>query len=731
MSIYRNLKQRLPSLSATEREAMACGSVGFEREIFSGRPDWRQLPEPVALTDEERAFLDGPTKRLCAMLDEWAITQRHHDLPEAVWDLLREERFFGLIIPREYGGRQFSAAAHSAVVQMIASRSVTAAVTVMVPNSLGPAELLLAYGSDAQRSHYLPKLARGEEMPCFALTSPHAGSDAAAMRDRGVVCRREIDGEEVLGFSLTFEKRYITLAPIATVIGLAFHAFDPDHLLGDREDLGITLVLLPGDTPGLRRRRHRPIGAAFHNGPISGKDLFVPLTQVIGGREQIGHGWRMVMERLAVGRGISLPSLACGASKLALYGSARYCRIRRQFRRAIGEFDGVAERLAAIAGRSYLMDAGRAVTLAEIDRGGRPSVLTAIVKHYLTEEMRRTVNDAMDLHGGRAICQGASNYLAPAYQSLPIAITVEGANILTRSMIVFGQGVMRAHPFLLRESELLAEDGGEAAFAPLLCAHALAFGGNLARAVLMGLSNSIWARAPASGTERRYFQHLGRFSALFSVLTDVALLRLGGNLKRSEAISGRFADALAYLYLCAATLHRFNLRGSPRAQRPALDWACRYALHRVEGALLAIIANLPFPRGVVALLRWLLFPWGRRMRPPDDRLCRQLAQAVQHDEALLSALTDGIARGTDDADILGKLDAALRAQQEAGPVEAKLAARGRCYDAGDGDYAAWIDGLLREGEIAEAEADLLREAACLSDAAIAVDSFPIRARRID
>lgn len=728
MTLFQRLQQQMPTISTTEREAMASGSVGFEGAFFSGRPQWHTLPATDnPLSTAERAFLDGPCRELCANLDPWTI-ERQRDLPPAVWEQLRHHRFFGLIIPPQYGGHGFSATAHSAIVQMIASRSVTAAVTVMVPNSLGPAELLLAYGSDTQRNHYLPRLARGNEIPCFALTGPFAGSDAGAMRDIGIVCRRRIDGEERLGFLLTFNKRYITLAPIATLIGLAFHAIDPERLLGKEEDLGITLALLPGDTPGLKRRRHRPIGTSFHNGSISGKEIFVPFDRLIGGEAQIGHGWRMVMERLAVGRGISLPALACGASKLACYSTARYARIRHQFHRPIGDFDGVAEKLAAIAGRCYLMEAGRMITLASLDQGEQPAVITAIVKHYLTEEMRRVVNDAMDIHGGRTICQGASNYLAHAYQSLPIAITVEGANILTRSMMIFGQGVMRAHPFLLAESHALQQSDGAATLRALLPRHAAAFVRNLGRATLLGLSHAAWARAPASGCERRYFQHLGRFAAAFAALTDIALLSLGGSLKRNEAISGRFADALAWQYLCAATLKGFADRGSPRAERPALTWACRHALHQIEEALLAIIANLPLPVALHSLLRLQLFPWGRRFPPPDDHCTRQLAASLQHDATLLQQLTAGIVLNSDDDDPIGRLDAALRAQQAARPVEQMLAQQEIRYRPTDGDYEQWIDQQLNEQQIDTAQADLLRDAARLTARAIAVDAFPIRSR---
>ncbi|MDX8408592.1 MAG: acyl-CoA dehydrogenase [Mariprofundales bacterium] len=726
--IFHTLQKQIPPISATEREAMESGSIGFEREIFSGRPQWGSLlPMDGSLTSEEQDFLDGPTRTLCTMLDEWAITQQHHDLPPQVWDFLAKEGFFGLIIPPQYGGKGFSAAAHSAVVQMIASRSATAAVTVMVPNSLGPAELLLAYGSEEQRDHYLPRLARGDEIPCFALTSPDAGSDAGAMRDLGVVCKQVIDGQEQLGFRLNFNKRYITLAPVATLIGLAFHATDPDHLLGEEADLGITLALLPATTAGIQRQRHQPIGAAFHNGPISGKDIFVPFAWLIGGEAQIGHGWRMLIECLSAGRGISLPSLACGASKLALYTSARYCQIRHQFHQPIGNFDGVEEKLAAIAGRLYLMEAGRKQTLAALDSGDTPAVLTAIVKHYLTEEMRRCVNDAMDLHGGRAICQGASNYLAPLYQTLPIAITVEGANILTRSMMIFGQGVMRAHPFLLDEVEALSNDDPDR-FKSLLWKHGRHWYSTATRAVLMGFSNARWARAPASGCERRYFQHLGRFSACFATLTDVALATLGGNLKRNEAISGRFADALAYHYLCAAALKRFNGAGSPRAELPALNWACQYALHQIEEALLGVIANLPLPKGLRGLLRLKLFPWGRRMALPSDQCSRQLAQAVQHDAALLTALTSGIAVVDNPDDPIGRLDAALQALRAAEPVEQQLAQQGIRYHPTDGDIEEWIRQLQQRSVIDAAQAELLHQATLLSHQAIAVDAFPIRQR---
>ncbi|MGZ5063875.1 MAG: acyl-CoA dehydrogenase, partial [Usitatibacter sp.] len=452
--IFGIYKKILPQISQTEQEALDAGSIWWDADLFTGKPDWEKLlayPEPK-LSAEERAFIDGPVEELCGMLNEWDITHNRMDLPPEAWKFIREKGFLGIIIPKSFGGLGFSAYAHSEIVTKISTRSGTAAVTVMVPNSLGPAELLIHYGTDEQKNHYLPRLAKGLEIPCFALTNPEAGSDAGAIPDFGIVCKGTHEGREVVGVRLTWDKRYITLGPVATILGLAFKLFDPEKLIGDKEDVGITLALIPTSHKGVNiGRRHIPLSGAFMNGPNSGTDVFIPMSWIIGGEKQVGNGWRMLVECLAAGRSISLPSMSMAAGKLSTRATGAYARIRSQFKTPIGKFEGVEEPLARIGGNTYLMDATRKLTMAALDMGEKPSVISAICKYHMTERMRSILNDAMDIHGGKGIMMGPNNYLGGAYINIPIAITVEGANILTRSMIIFGQGAIRCHPFVLKE----------------------------------------------------------------------------------------------------------------------------------------------------------------------------------------------------------------------------------------------------------------------------------------
>src|SRR5687768_12649263 len=553
LKIFRKI---LPQVSQTEQEALDAGTVWWDGELFSGRPDWDKLlayPKPK-LEAEEKAFLAGPVEQLCAMLDEWQITHELHDLPLHVWQFIKDNGFFGMIIPKQYGGLGFSALAHSEVVMKISSRSGTAAVTVMVPNSLGPSELLLQYGTEEQKSYYLPRLAKGLEVPCFGLTGPEAGSDASAIPDSAIICYGTFNGnEKVLGMRVTWEKRYITLGPVATLLGLAFKLHDPDGLLGGQKDLGITLALIPTDTPGVEiGRRHFPLDAAFQNGPNSGKDVFIPMEYVIGGIEGVGSGWRMLMNCLAVGRSISLPATSTGAAKLAARTTGAYGRVRVQFKMPIGFFEGVEEALARIGGHTYMMDAARMMTAGAVDLGEKPSVISAIVKYHLTERGRQVINDAMDVHGGKGICLGPGNYLGRNYQQTPIAITVEGANILTRSLIIFGQGAIRGHPYVLREIAAIAEpDEAKAlhAFDEAFFGHAAFVASNKARALWMGLTRARFANVPATSETRRYYQQLTRFSSAFAFAADVSMFVLGGSLKRRERLSARLGDVLSQLYL--------------------------------------------------------------------------------------------------------------------------------------------------------------------------------------
>ncbi len=644
--VFRRLQQVLPGLSRTEQEAIDAGTVWWDAELFSGSPDWTKLltvPAPD-LTEEETLFLIDDTEKLCAALDDWEISEQRHDLPKAIWQQLKEQGFFGMIIPKEYGGKGFSHLAHSSVVLKLSARSTTAGVTVMVPNSLGPAELLLHYGTEEQKQHYLPRLADGRDIPCFALTGPFAGSDASAIPDIGVLCEQKFRGKKTLGFRVNFAKRYITLAPVATVIALAFSARDPDQLLGNEEDLGITVALVPGTTRGVHKgKRHNPLGAAFQNGPITGKNVFVPLEWVIGGQAQIGNGWKMLVESLAAGRGISLPAFSVGVAKLAARMSGAYARLREQFGRPIGHFEGVQEALGQIAGYTYMMDACRYLTLTALDQGERPAVLSAISKAYITDYARKVMNLAMDVHGGKGICMGPANYLGRIYQQIPIGITVEGANILTRSLIVFGQGAIRSHPYMLKLVQVLAEPqstGTLKKFDNILLGFMGNLMGNMARAICYGV---FWRLVPVVTTDhsRRWYAEISRWSAAFAIVADAGLLRLGGALKQYESFSGRMSDALAHLYMASAVLKRFRDTGSPEHDWNLVEWSCRHALDQVQTALDEALVNFPSPK-IGWLLRPVIFPLGRCRLAPDDQLNRRLAFGLMQPSETHMRLTEGI-----------------------------------------------------------------------------------------
>jgi acyl-CoA dehydrogenase len=721
------IRSALPPMSETERDAVEAGTVWWDAELFQGNPDWRKLldaPRP-RLSGEEQAFLDGPVDALCGMLDDWQINHELRDLPPKVWAFIKKKGFFGLIIPKRYGGLEFSAYAHSRVIQKVASRSGAAAVTVMVPNSLGPAELLMAYGTDTQKDYYLPRLASGAEVPCFALTGPSAGSDAGAIPDTGIVCKGEFDGQEALGLLLNWEKRYITLGPVATVLGLAFHVYDPERLLGGEEDLGITCALIPVDTEGVEiGRRHDPLNIAFQNGPNSGKDVFIPMDYIIGGQDMIGKGWRMLVERLSIGRGISLPSLSAAAGKMASDVTGAYARLRKQFKTPVGQFEGVEEALGRIGGMTYMMDAAVRLTTSALDAGEKPAVVTAIAKRYLTETMRQVINDAMDVHGGRGICLGPSNYLGRTYQSIPVAITVEGANILTRSMMVFGQGAMRCHPYIQEEIAAAAMDGEEGLvrFDKALKGHMAYTMANAARAVLYGLSGGLLAPSPVAGETARYFRQIARFSAATSAMADLALLTLGGALKRKESISGRFADAMAYLYLCSAILKRFEDDGRPKADLPLVHWASQFCLYQVQQALDGVLRNFPVRLAAWKMRAWA-FPLGRNLHPPCDRLTHQVAGMLIEPSASRERLVDGIYRADGADDVTGRLHHAMNLSIRAEPVERKLSKHGHAHRS-DQPYAAWLEGLVKDKELNQQEADLLLATEQAVRNAIMVDDFP-------
>jgi acyl-CoA dehydrogenase len=718
--LFDRARKALPALSATEREALAAGDVWWDAALFSGHPDWNELLSlpPPRLSEEERAFLDGPVQQLCALVDDWRVSEEG-DLPQEAWAFLKRHKFFGMIIPKRYGGLGFSAYAHSEVVKRVSTRSITAGVTVMVPNSLGPGELLLRFGTDAQKEHFLPRLADGREIPCFALTSEEAGSDAAAMRDRGVVCEGVHEGRRVLGLRVTWAKRYITLAPVATLLGLAFKAEDPDHLLGGEEDLGITLALIPTRTRGVQvGRRHLPAMQAFQNGPTSGTDVFVPLDWVIGGRERIGQGWPMLMSALAAGRGISLPSLSAASACLAAAATGAYAFVREQFGVPIGKFEGVRECLGRIAGIAYELEAVRRFTCSALAQGSEPAIVSAIVKAHATWRMRVAVNDAMDVHGGKAIMDGPLNYLAGAYRALPVAITVEGANVLTRSLIIFGQGAVRCHPHLLDEMLALQEpDEHEARehFADAAAQHLRHAGATLVRAFVRSWSAGRVGPAPHAGRgapETRYYRQLARHCATLALASEVALLTLGGALKRRESLSARLGDMLSELVFASAVLKRFADDGRPGDDVVLVQWCCDSALSRIETALDGFIRNFP-NRPLAALLRVVTLPWGVRQRGPTDRVTHACAELLMQHNAARERITHGVFRGCR-RDGIERVERAFVLAHEVAPLVHKGA------DTGHGrDWAAAVAaGVLTAGEAAQ-----LRAAQDAARSAIQVDDF--------
>ncbi len=721
----------LPEISATEREAIDAGTVSWDGELFSGKPNWQQLHDlkKPELSTAEQAFIEGPVEQLCNMLDDWQISHQDYDLKPETWQFMKDHGFFGMIIPAQYGGLEMSALAHSCVVMKLSSRSISAAVTVMVPNSLGPAELLMMYGTQAQRDYYLPRLARGEEIPCFALTGPTAGSDAGAIADSGVVCRGEWQGEEVLGLRLNWHKRYITLAPVATLLGLAFKVYDPDRLLGGDIELGVTCALIPANTAGITMGdRHLPLSSVFMNGPTWGHDVFVPMDCIIGGQDNIGKGWAMLMNCLAVGRSISLPALSVGAGKLCCLTTGAYSRIREQFNTPIGYFEGVEEVLAKIGGLTYLMDSARTLTTSLVDNGEKPAVPSAILKFHNTEAMRTVVNHAMDIHAGRGIINGPRNYIAALYQAIPISITVEGANILTRSMMIFGQGAIRCHPYLLQEMEALRQDDsgqGLRAFDELLGRH---FGHQLqmtARSLVMGLSHARLATAPRScgRTARRYYRHLNRMAAGFFLISDVALLILGGELKRREKISGRLADGLSYLYLGSAVLKRFQDDGNPDDDRPLLDWAMQYCLYQLQTALLAALDNFPSP-ALGRVLKGLVFPLGRRYKLPADALERQVSRLLLTPSAARDRLVAGGYRNIHPDDAIGRIEHAFLKKTANQALDEKLR---QAIHSGRIDDSVDLDDVLKQAMalqiLSAPEAVLIKAAEDAVADAIQVDHF--------
>ena len=734
--IFAMFKRILPAMSATERDALEAGTTWWDAELFSGKPEWNNLlhvPAP-RLSEEEQAFLDNEVEQLCAMVDDWNTTQIWQDLPPHAWQFIKDKGFLGMIIPKRYGGKEFSAYMHSQVVMKLSTRSSALAVSVMVPNSLGPAELLLHYGTEEQKNHYLPRLAAGKELPCFALTSPYAGSDAAAIPDTGVVCRGMFEGRETLGLRVSWSKRYITLGPVASLLGLAFHVSDPEGLLGGETDLGITCALIPTTHPGVvTGRRHWPLNAVFQNGPTTGENVFIPMEWIIGGQERIGQGWRMLMECLAAGRAISLPSTNVGMAKMAVRGVGAYCAFRQQFKTPIGKFEGVQEALARMGGNLYLMDAARRLSAGAVDLGEKPAVISAIAKYHVTERGRMVVNDGMDILGGKGICMGPGNFLARAYQQLPIGITVEGANILTRCLIIFGQGAIRSHPYVLKEMHAVGEPDrkkGEADFDEAFFGHIGFTLRNFARSLVYGLSGGLFAATPDSAPEElaRYYRAVSRMSAAFAFMTDISMFVLGGELKRRERLSARLGDVLSQLYLVSAVLKRFEDDGRPRSDLALAHWAIQDALLNAQRAMVGVLANFPGTAWSV-LARIVIFPLGLPYYPPSDLLGSEVAHTLQTAGDSRTRLLAGSYVHHDANDAIAGIEQAFGLWPQVEAIEKRLKAT--IHDGGLAPLPQNLDAVdewaavaAAKGMITPQEQGVLGDFARLAARAVHVDDFP-------
>jgi acyl-CoA dehydrogenase len=724
----KQFRRMLPEISETEQVALDAGTVGWEGQLFAGRPDWKLLKNQpyLGLTVEEQAFLDGPVDKLCHTLNSWEITHIDADLNPETWAYLKKHRFFGMIIPKEYGGLGFSAMAHRAVLQKLSSVCAVTASTVAVPNSLGPGELLLHYGTEEQKNHFLPRLARGEEIPCFGLTGPTAGSDATSIPDYGIICKEQVEGKEVLGIRLNFDKRYITLAPVATIIGIAFRLYDPDGLVGETEDLGISLALVPRKSEGLDvGRRHMPLNLPFQNGPIRGKDVFVPLDALIGGIEMAGQGWRMLVECLSVGRAISLPSTSTGGTKMGALATGAYARIRKQFNMSIGRFEGVEAALARIAGNTYATSALSRMTATAVDLGEKPAVPSAIAKYHTTEMAREVIRDAMDIHGGKGAILGPRNYLGRGWQGVPVSITVEGANILTRNLMIFGQGAIRCHPYVLKEMEAARLEDPEdriSKFDHLLFSHIGYSVRNAARSLFLGLSFGQFAVVPHDRKTAGFYKKLTRYSASLAFISDIAMLTLGGKLKQKEHISARLGDVLSHLYICSAMLKRYESEGRPVADQAILAWAFHHAIYKIQIALRLVIDNFP-NRYMRFILRFVVFPFGRREKEPGDRLTHKVAQLLLVPSDTRNRLTHGVFTSDSSTHPICLMEQALPQVIHAEPLERKLF---KALKQGVISGITWDEQLIDAVEksvVSKEEADILLKVRDLVAEIIAVDDF--------
>ena len=715
--IFKWAQKAMPSLSETERDALNAGDTWWDAEIFTGNPDWSKLqatPKPK-LTEEEQAFIDGPVNELCGLIDDWKIVWETGDMEQKVWDFLRENRLFGMIIPKQYGGLEFSAFAHSEIVKKITTRSTVAAVTTMVPNSLGPGELLMQFGTEKQKDYWLPRLADGREIPCFGLTSEEAGSDAGAMVDKGVICEGEYNGEKVLGIRLNWHKRYITLGPVATVLGLAFKCYDPDKLIGDEEDLGISVALVPTDLPGIDiGRRHLPAFQMFQNGPNWGTDVFIPFENILGGKEQLGKGWAMLMSALAAGRGISLPALSAAGTTLTARTSGAYARIRQQFGVPISKFEGIQDPLAALAARAYKLDGARHLTCSALDQGHKPSVISAIMKYHMTTAMRDSVTDAMDIHGGKAVIDGPLNYLGNLYRAVPVAITVEGANIMTRSLMIFGQGAIRCHPYLLNEILALEHEDKDKALADFdkyfwkHVAHST-------KTVFRSIGRS-WFGTGTSPDEpelKKYYKAMSRYSAALAIASDLSLLILGGKLKFKEMLSARLGDVLSELYMLSAVLKRWEDEGRQTEDLPLVKYNMQTGFVKIETALDEVYQNFP-NKLVSGFLRAITLPFGKSQTAPSDELKRTCADLITAKTATRDRLSQGMylcEHHTSEG--IHRLEIAFDLTIEAASAEEKL----RDADISDPEKG------LKASVITKQECDLIQRARHATEKVIEVDDF--------
>lgn len=722
VKIMKKIRKKMPKISDTEQKALAAGDLGWEKEIFCGDPKWDKLfslPQSE-LSAEEQLFIDNQVEELCALIHDWELYESPHELPQEVWNFIKKEKFFGIIIDKKYGGLGFSSFAHSTIITKIATRSYSAAVTVMVPNSLGPAEFLQHYGTEEQKNYYLPRLAKGEEIPCFALTAPSAGSDAASIRDTGVICEDMFEGKLAIGLRLNWEKRYITLAPLATLMGVAVKVSDPDHFLGDQEELGISFCLVPSHLPGVETgARHLPMNMAFMNGPTSGKDVFIPLDHIIGGPMRIGQGWEMIMNSLAIGRGISLPAVSCAAAKLSLLTSGAYSRVREQFQLPLCEFEGIQEALARIGGYTYLCEATRLFTVGIIDSGIHSAVATAITKYHLTEFNRKIINDAMDIHAGKALMLGKRNYLAQLYIGAPIGITVEGANILTRNLIIFGQGALRCHPYVAKEIAAMNNNNEIDAiieFDQLIFKHLGYLINNMVRSLTYGFTGTCLISLKENGFLKTYLKQITRYSRVYAMVVDLVMLSIGGDLKRRELLSARLGDMLSYLYMASAVVKYFQDAGRNPADEPFVEWSIKTCLYEYQQSLQTLLNNLPH-KGLAWLIRFMSFPFGFSAAQPLDKTAKNIAKILTTESDLRSRLTQYCYVGKKNEDAVAALEYVFQRTLSAEKIQKKLQ---KTFKEGTIEQ---LELALESGLITQNERNQMRDLYLLREDIIQVDTL--------